>query len=146
MGPPARTQHISPSSWLPNEGVRGSRPSSLLKAHRVQTSHSLGSLGGLGLPLCANQRGEGLAGGRREEWCFPSGSDFKESLWSTLVFIERWDLTLQHPEHRTTERCSLVGWGGLIICIFPEDPPPLSLGVFALPGSSPATLPVVPKV
>lgn len=125
--------------------MRSSRPSSLLKAHRAQISHSLGGLGWLGLPLCANQRGEALAGGRKEEWRFISGFDFKESLWSKLVLIEKWE---SHPLAPRAQDYSTVflGGGGLGICIFPKDPPPLSLGVFALPGSSPATLPVVPKV
>lgn len=109
--------------------MRSSRPSSLLKAHRAQISHSLGGLGWLGLPLCANQRGEALAGGRKEEWRFISGFDFKESLWSKLVLIEKWESHPLAPRAQDYSTVFLRG-GGAGNLHFPKGPHPHSPWVF----------------
>ena len=111
-------------------------------------SHSLGGLGQLGLPLCVNQRGEGLSEGRREKGCFLSDGDFKESMWSKVVLMEKWK---SHPlGSQSIDLLNIrVSWRGVrggaagnlhFLKV------PLSPGVFELPGSSPATLLVVPKV
>lgn len=134
MGPPATTHHIKPWQLAPQRGreERGvvTRTDSR-KSTGAQISNSVGSLGQLGLPLCATQR----RGGSRvtkegTAMCFLSGSDLRESPWSKTVLLERGESHPLGPQSTDPlNRC--FSWGGLEICIFPNVSP--SPGVFELP-------------